>query len=77
MRWNLSIVLICISFLAKDVENFFICLLVVCISENYVFNSFDHLLNRLFILLISCLLYLFWMLIPSQKNTWKRFSPIL
>jgi hypothetical protein len=30
VRWNLSIVLICIFFMAKDAEHFFICLLAIC-----------------------------------------------
>jgi hypothetical protein len=31
VRWNLSVVLICISFIARDGEHFFICFLVITI----------------------------------------------
>jgi hypothetical protein len=51
VRWNLSIVLICISSIAKDVENFFMYLLAVCTSfENC--PVLLHYLIGLFVLLV-------------------------
>jgi hypothetical protein len=39
--WNLSVVLICISFMARDSEHFFICFLTIWISffEKVLFSS--------------------------------------
>jgi hypothetical protein len=45
-------VFICISFMVKDVEHFFMYLSAICISsfENCLFSSFTHLLSGLLIL---------------------------
>jgi hypothetical protein len=44
MRWNVNVVLICIACMARDVEHFFMCFLVIWTSsfENALFSSFAH-----------------------------------
>jgi hypothetical protein len=41
VRWNISVVLICISFMARDGEHFFICFLAIWTSpfEKVLFSS--------------------------------------
>jgi hypothetical protein len=45
MRWNVSVVLICISFMARDGENFFMVFLAIWISsfEKILFSLLSHL----------------------------------
>jgi hypothetical protein len=44
VRWNISVVLICISFMARDSEHFFMCFLAIRISsfEKVLFSSVAH-----------------------------------
>jgi hypothetical protein len=46
VRWNLRVVLMCISLTAKDVEHFFLCFLAIRVSsvENSLFSSVPHFL---------------------------------
>jgi hypothetical protein len=81
MRWNLSVILICISFIVKDVEHFFMYLFMKnkghCTSFRTVCSSLlpVYWLNYLF------LVFMFWsslfrILILYLMNHWQRFSPI-
>jgi hypothetical protein len=44
VKWNLSVVLICISFMARDGEHFFMCFLAIRISsfEKVLSSSLAH-----------------------------------
>ena len=58
VRWNLRVVLICISLMIKDVEHFFRCFSAIRYSsgENSLFSSEPHLLRGLFDFLESTFL---------------------
>jgi hypothetical protein len=75
VRWNLSVVLILISFIAKDVEHLFIYFYLPFVLLLRTFNSFAHLLVGLFI--IWYLIYLSLMHILDINsylmNSWQRF----
>jgi hypothetical protein len=44
VRWNLNVVLICISFMTRESEYFFMCFLAILISsfEKVLFSSVAH-----------------------------------
>jgi hypothetical protein len=53
VRWNVSVVLICISFMGKDAEHFFLCLSAIFTSslEDCLFSLLAHLF---IVLLVLC-----------------------
>jgi hypothetical protein len=48
VRWNLSVVLICISFIARDGEHFFMCFLAPAKFLNGCFKSSPSLKDTLY-----------------------------
>jgi hypothetical protein len=42
VRWNLSVLLICLSFMARDGEHFFMCFLAIWISSFEIVSSIAH-----------------------------------
>ena len=55
VRWNLRVVLICMSVITKDIEHFFKCFLAIRQPsvENYLFSTAPHFKIGLFVLLVS------------------------
>jgi hypothetical protein len=81
VKWNLKVVFIFISFLARDVKNFFMWLLDICTFsfENYLLSSLAHLFIGLLIPWEFSFWapYKFYFLILCQIYSWQKFYPIL
>jgi hypothetical protein len=81
VRWDLNMVLICISFMARDVEYF------ICVFWSFVLlplrnlclvhlpiSSLGHWFGRSLVFWAPCI---FGLLIPCQMYSWQRFYLIL
>jgi hypothetical protein len=64
--WNLSIVLICISFITREDEHFLMYLLAICnfSFENSLFNSCAHFFSGM--LILWELSFFFFFLFPCK-----------
>jgi hypothetical protein len=75
VRWNLSVVLMCISFRNMEVEHFFMYLLAICTTlfENSLLNSCTQFFIGM--LILWGWIFWFWILVPYYMNSWKDFLP--
>lgn len=46
VKWNLTVVLVCISLMANDAEHLFMCLLAVCVSSSEAFQALCSVFNQ-------------------------------
>ena len=74
VRWYLIVILTCISLMIRNVEHFYLYLLVICISplDKCLFKSFVHFKLGLLLLRFKSF-YVFWILISYQISDFKYF----
>ena len=74
MRWYLIVILTCISLMIRNVEHFYLYLLVICVSplDKCLFKSFVHFKLGLLLLRFKSF-YVFWILISYQISDFKYF----
>ena len=63
MRWDLIVVLICVSLMAGDAEHLLMCLLAMSMSSSvgFLFMSFAHFMIGLFVSLLLGLISSFFL----------------
>jgi hypothetical protein len=78
VRWILNVVLICIFFMARNVEHFFMCFLTIWTSSfekallvHLPISSLSHWFFGSLDFWAPCI---FWLLVPCLMYSWQRFS---
>jgi hypothetical protein len=80
VRWNFSVVLICISFMVRDGEHFFMCFFAIWISffEKVLFSSVEHcLIVSLFLEEFDFLSFVYILVISPLSDVFSSHFHIL